>query len=139
MQPGFSIIDHPSDVGIEARGNTLEEVFVFAASGLMSLILDSSALGAGETRKVLLSASDREQLLVRWLGEILYLYDGQSFAARDFSIQEMSDVSLRAEIRGETISPGHHGMKLDVKAVTYHQLAFHQDEKGVSVRVFLDI
>ena len=139
MRPSFRIIEHPSDLGIEARGNTLEEVFVVAARGLMSVILDTSALGAGETRDVLLSASDREQLLVRWLGEILYLYDGQNFAARDFSIQEMTDVSLRAVVRGETVSPGRHRMILDVKAVTYHQLAFREDEKGISVRVFLDI
>ena len=139
MQPGFRILEHPSDIGIEARGESLARAFESAARGLMSVILDPSTVGASEVRKIHLKASDREQLLVRWLGEILYLYDGQEFASGEFSVLSCTETSLSADIRGETLPKGIRKTRMDVKAVTYHQLAVRSDENGVTVRVFLDI
>jgi SHS2 domain-containing protein len=86
MQPGFVILDHPADLGIEARGRTLAEAFEQAAIALMSIILDLTTVEPKELRRVQLKATDQEQLLVRWLEELLYLYDGENFVGSKFVI-----------------------------------------------------
>ena len=45
--PGYTIIAHPSDVGIEATGNSLESAFKNAAHGLLSLLVEK-----GDVREV---------------------------------------------------------------------------------------
>jgi SHS2 domain-containing protein len=139
MTHSFVILDHPADLGIEATGRSLSEAFENAAAGLMSVILDPETVAACETRTIALDGADREQLLVKWLSEILYLYDGERFAAVEFSVADLGDTSLKADIRGEPFVPGRHVSRMDVKAVTYHQLSVEGGPAGGRVRVFLDI
>jgi SHS2 domain-containing protein len=42
-------------------------------------------------------------------------------------------------VKGERFSVEKHDTRLDVKAVTYHQLSIEENEKGARVRVYLDI
>jgi SHS2 domain-containing protein len=105
----------------------------------MSVILDPATLVPAEERAVALTAVDAEQLLVRWLGEVLYLYDAQRFACGEFSVRLRSATSLEAVIRGEIFDPARHAPRLDVKAVTYHQVTVDAGPAGATVRVFLDI
>jgi len=135
----FRILEHPADLGIEAEGKTLRDAFINAAHGLMAIILDPSTVDVHETREVKLQSSDRERLLVQWLSEILYLYDGQGFVAKEFDIVRLTDASLEAVVHGERLDLQKHRTRLDVKAVTYHQLEIRDDEHGARVRVFLDI
>lgn len=139
MQSPFKILEHPADLGIEAYGKTLAEAFQNAAKGLMSIILDPSTIESRESRSIHLSAGNIEQLLVKWLSEVLYLYDGQKYVGKDFIIDEITSNRLTATIHGEEFSETKHTTKLDVKAITYHQLSIHQAEDGCLVRVYLDI
>jgi len=136
---GFRLLEHPSDVGIEAFAPTLGEAFAAAGRGLMSIILDPAAVDPCEAREISLQASDVEQLLVRWLSEILYLYDGGGFASREFAVDRIGPAGLHALVRGERFDPQRHSTRMDVKAVTYHQLAVRSGAEGWVARVFLDI
>jgi len=135
----YRIIEHPSDLGIEALGSSLAEAFEAAAQGFISLIIDPATIESTEVKKITLQASDEAQLLVRWLSEILYLYDGQGFICREFSITQISQMSLEATVAGERFSPSKHRTRLDVKATTYHQLLVQQNDHGALVRVYVDI
>ena len=137
--PTFQLIDHPADLGIEAQGESLSEAFEQAAVGLMSVILDLSSVEPLMSKEVTLQGSGLEHLLVKWLSEVLYLYDGEKFVGRDFSICELRDDFLRATVRGEQFVADKHTTRLDVKAVTYHQLLVEQTTGAGRVRVFLDI
>jgi len=139
IQTGFVILDHPADLGIEAHGKTLAESFEQAALGLMSVIVDLATVEPIQSKKLQLKAADVEQLLVKWLAEILYLYDGQRFVASTFTVTKLASEQLNATVRGEKLSAAKHLTKLDVKAITYHQLLVCEDEQGARVRVFLDI
>jgi len=139
MTPGFKILEHPSDLGIEARGASLAEAFQNAAAGLMSVIADTSTVGTHELREVNISAADRGQLLVKWLSEILYLYDGQQFVCKEFIIHHFDDTAINATVKGEKLSELKHRTKIDVKAITYHQLVVEEENNSGLVRVFIDI
>ena len=136
---GFEIIDHPADIGIEAYGENSREAFEQAAVALMSIILELSSVQNQESRTIELSAIDYKHLLVKWLNEVLYLYDGEGFVGFRFGIKELTTTHLYAIIYGEKFNPEKHPTKLDVKAITYHQIEVNEDEKEARVRVYLDI
>ncbi len=136
---GYKILEHPSDLGIEATGSSPAEAYCFAAEGLMSVILDTHSADKKQAREIIITAEDREQLLVKWLSEILYLYDGEHFVPKDFEIHHLTDTSLRATMHGEAFDEEKHKTLLDVKAITYHQLSIDEQKDKTTVRVFLDI
>lgn len=138
MNRPFEILEHPSDLGIRATGDSLAAAFINAATGLLHIILEGPVQESAE-RVVTLKASDRGHLLVRWLSEVLYLYDAEHFVPASFRFAEFSESSLVAEIRGEAFDPARHQTKLDVKAVTYHQLAIDERSGSSTVTVFVDI
>ena len=139
MNAGFRILEHPSDLGIEARGSSLPETFAAAATGLMSVILDLSTVIPTAEKEIMVKAGDIEQLLVKWLSEILYLYDGGNFVCKEFEIQSLQPNLLCAVVRGTEFSNVKHRTKLDIKAITYHQLVVEEKNDGCLVRVFVDV
>jgi len=126
-------------MGLEVWGPDLSEVFRLAALGLTSIIVDPASVGDRERRTVSVKGSDIENLLVRWLSEILYLYDGEKFLVSDIEIRSVNDTALEAVLKGEKAGTGHHQFRVDVKAVTYHQLKVVREKDIWTARVFLDI
>jgi SHS2 domain-containing protein len=139
MDSGFRILEHPADMGLEVWGPDLTEVFRLAALGLTSIIVDPASVSDRERRSVSIKGSDIENLLVRWLSEILYIYDGEGFLASDVEIKSLNDSGLEATLKGEKAEAGHHQFRVDVKAVTYHQLKIAREKDVWTARVFLDI
>ena len=111
MEKGYTILEHPSDLGIEAHGETMNVAFEQAATALMSVMLDPTTVDGLEQRHVEIAAVDAEQLLVKWLTEILYLYDGQQFAAKRFTIERLTPTALAAMIAAPAL-PGDPAMTM---------------------------
>jgi SHS2 domain-containing protein len=139
MSSWYTLLDHPADLGIEAHGESEADAFGQAAKGLIAVIVDPSTVIPAVSREVSVTAADPQQLLIRWLSEILYLYDAEHFITCEINIHELGDNHLRAIVSGNTFEPPLTGARTDVKAVTYHQLTLFQDGNGWTVRFFLDI
>jgi SHS2 domain-containing protein len=139
MTEGYTILEHPSDLGIEARGKSMKDAFEFAAIGLLSIICDPASVIPLDHRYVSVKGTDAENLLVKWLSEILYLYDGEDFLSSFISIDRLSPTELDATVAGERVDEKKHRLKTDVKAVTYHQLKVEEVQDGCLVRVYFDI
>lgn len=137
MEP-YNTFEHTADVGIEARGATLEEAFANAARGMFSVIVDGSDIAAREKREVSLEATeDDEQLLVDWLSELLYIHDVEGLVFDSFDVT-LGD-GLHAVARGEPYSRETHGYGTEIKAVTYHLLDIKRTKKGIHIKVLFDI
>ncbi len=133
------LLEHTADMGIEASGATLEELFAEAASGLLEIIAGTPQVVAREERRVTVTAGDTGELLVHWLNEILYLFESQGFLPLDFEIEEIRMNRLRARVRGETFDPQRHPLEREVKAVTYHQLRVEKTDGLWWARVYVDL
>ena len=59
----FEIIDHTADVGLVAYGSTRKEVFINAAAGMFSLIVDPGKVAGTQQQEIALDADDYEELL----------------------------------------------------------------------------
>ena len=105
----------------------------------MSVIVDPEGVGTPEMRTLCVEGADRKQLLVRFLGEMLFLYDGAGFVGKEFHVTSMTPTALTVEVKGEKLDVSRHQTRLDVKAITYHQLEIIENPEGATVRVFLDI
>ncbi|MGA9116486.1 MAG: archease [Bacteroidota bacterium] len=133
------LLEHPADLGIEAQGPTPGDAFCRAAEGLMSVLVDPSGVRGRERREIHLTGADLPQLLVRWLSEILYLFDGKGFVCGTFGVDEMTPTRLTGWTGGEPLDRRRHRTRRDVKAVTYHQLSVERMPEATRVRVFLDV
>jgi SHS2 domain-containing protein len=139
MSGRFTLLPHPSDVGIEAHGSTLEEAFAQAANGLMSLIVDPATVRGGIPREIVLEGVGVEHLLFLWLSEILFLCDGEQYLMRHATVTNVNATHVRAIIVGEPIDRSRHVFRTDVKGITYHQIAVKHTAKEYTLRVFVDI
>ncbi len=139
MAAGFRFLEHTADVGIEAKSATLAGAFEQAGAGLIALFLDPATVRCTSRRTVVLSGEGTEQLLVRWLSELLYLFDGQKFAPSMTRIHLLDDCRLQASVFGEEFDPERHVTRTDVKAITYHQLSVRREGRSWIATVYVDI
>lgn len=139
MKSQFKVLEHPSDLGIETHGSSMQDVFRNAAYGLISVVTGDSRIETRRELKVEIRALDRENLMVRWLTEILYLYDAEKFLTADVKFEALTDTLLKARLLGEPYDGSKHELKIDVKAVTYHQLSVDEHDGYWTARVFVDV
>jgi SHS2 domain-containing protein len=136
---GFEIFAVTADKGIRAWGRDLPELFVSAARGMWSLMVEPGTARREEMLPVKVEAGDRETLLVGWLNELLYLHEVEGFVAADFTIRHLSDTTLEGEVWGERVDRARHFMVGHVKAATYHLLQVLPVEGGWEARVVVDV
>ncbi len=135
----YQTFDHTADVGIRVFGRTLEEVFVNAAYALFDQRTDLKKVREKISQEISVQGADREDLLIRWLGELLFLADSRGYLFREFSIRRLDSTSLKAVARGEIFDPSRHRLKTEIKAVTYHQVGVKETHEGWEARVIFDI
>jgi SHS2 domain-containing protein len=136
---GYRLLEHTGDMGIEATGETLEELFAQAAYGMMEVITSLAHPSPREEKVVEVRGGDVGELLVNWLNEILFLFDPREFFPADFEIEEAGWQKVKARIRGEPFDPNRHPIEREIKAVTYHQLKVEKSNGQWIARVYVDI
>lgn len=140
---GFELLEHTADVGIRARGATLEEVFEHATEGLAEVLGALRPEGATKARPtevvpVEVAAPDPGGLLVDWLNEVLWLLEVSQAGLAAVRVERAEDGVASGSVE---LAPG--GPDPDgtfVKAVTYHRLRVEPDPGGGwLLEVYLDV
>lgn len=135
----YTLIDHTADLGIVVYGEDIPRLFTNAAWALFDVISDATTIRPQHSLTITLDAIDREDLLVQWLGELLYLYDTQRFLCCDATFTVLEPTRLEATIHGETLDESRHPIDTEIKAVTYHQIAVEQAGTGWQAQVIFDV
>jgi SHS2 domain-containing protein len=133
----FRTLPHTADQEIEAYGDTLAEAFAHAAYGMFSLEADLEAIRETETLTVDVSGATREELLVNWLRELLFLSETRSVVPCAFRIETIEDARLRAQVGAGPLTESAR-LGAPAKAVTFHDLMVTKND-GWTVRVTLDV
>ena len=137
--PAFEILDHPADIGFRAYGRTLAKLFENAALALISIGNDLADVAQRNEYSLDAAAFDYESLLVAWLSEVLYWFDGKRIIFSHFQVTAIEPGQLKARAWGEPRNGTRHSAKLTVKAVTWHQLKIRQTGDHWMAEVYLDI
>jgi SHS2 domain-containing protein len=135
----FRYIEHPSDVGFEAYGTTLEELFANAALAMYSFMTDVEAIEVEESRDISVQAEDLYSLMFDWLDELLFLFEAESLVMKHFEMT-VNDCtfSIQGTCQGGKFDPERHEAGIIIKAVTYNMMEVKKNETW-HARVVLDV
>lgn len=137
----YRLLPHTADGKFQAFGASLEEAFGNAALATASLVWDWRAVAPRVRIPVRVRGIDRQQLLVKFLTEVVFLFETKRFLLGRVEGTAIRDVpggvALEAVFAGDTLGEEHalHG---DVKAVTYHELKIEECD-GFTVQVVVDM
>ncbi len=139
VDKGYEFFEHTADVGIRASGQTLQELFIRMAQGLVELIAEDSQMESREVRQATLAAEDAASLLLVWLQELLFWFSTDRFLPMGYTFGQMTETTLRGEVRGNVFDPARHVQGREVKAITRHLLSVEQRGGVWHGQVIVDI
>lgn len=140
VRPRYTEIEHTADVGVELVAGDLTAAFETAAAAMFDMMcrLDLVADDWRRTVEVEARRDDLENLLVRWLSELLYVHESAGVLLSRFEITSLEDGRLVADVAGERIDTARHPVGIEIKAPTYHDLLIDESQEGFRVRVIFD-
>lgn len=135
----YKTFDHTADVGIEVYGENLHQLYSNAGYALFDLITFIDTIEATTSLSVTVEGTDQEDLMVRWLSELLYVHQMRGYLLCDFTLHELGEKILRATVRGEQYASHRHELLKEIKAVTYHQLMVGKEKDRWVARIVFDV
>lgn len=137
----FREIDHAADLGLDLRGPDPGAVLEAAQRGLVQLLFgEPPPIEPAEWREVRLEETGYPELLKAWCESIYRLLERDSFLALDTRVEESTPASFRAILAGAILPPDVRAAASELKAVTWHQLAFEPGtDGGWRARVIFDV
>lgn len=143
---GYEIIDHTADVGVKVEAESLEGLFLDCAHAMFEILVESKPdLIPSITIPVTVElASEKEELsterlLVKWLQELLYIYETRHIVPLQFYIDELTDHSVEGCMKGLKFDRARHKVVGQIKAVTYHQLRVLSEGGKWKTQIIFDI
>jgi protein archease len=139
--PPYRTFAHTADAGARVDGRTLRELFEHAALALLDLGGVRLAVRPRRRVGIAVTGSTLEDLLVRWLSEILFLQEtrGWRFHAGRVDRLDRRRMRLSGAALGEPFDEARHRRGREVKAVTYHRLRIARRRGRWSVPIVFDI
>jgi SHS2 domain-containing protein len=135
----YRLIDHTADFGLEIWGDDETALFEEAAKALFDLISDPAVFKADHSRAVEVKGDDWPDLMVNWLRELLYMFNGEAQIVGNVAVTAINETRLLATVASDDFNPQRHDVKTEIKAVTYHQIDVGPCEGGWRARVIFDI
>jgi len=137
MSKAFEFLEHTADVQFKAYGKTLNDVFRSCALALSTVLSPEKKITKKLSKKISVSGKDNEELLYRFIDELLFLLDAESFVVSDANVVVRKN-SLSATVYGDD---AHRYSGLDhVKAATYAEMYVKEVKKGKwEAQVVLDV
>ncbi len=117
----YRITIRQSELAVKVLGDSQSHLFANSAYALFDVMTDVEKVDIKERLPLEVEGMDRDDLMVNWMRELLYLYQGSGYLLKEFYIQEVKDTLVKAEVCGEKIDPDRHEIKQEISAVAYHQ------------------
>lgn len=132
-----------ADVAFEARGRTVEELFIAASEAAMNvMVADLETIEPTRSKAIHVEADAIDMLLFELLQELIFFKDAERLLLRVEHVRiegRESGYVLDARAAGEELNPAKHDLPVDVKAVTLHRYRVEETPSGWEATVILDI
>ncbi len=135
----YELIDHTADIGVCVRAHSMASLFEHAGVALFDVMVDISSVQPVMQRTFTCRRDSCEELLVEWLGSLLYVFDTERVVFSRFSVEMIESTMLVAHAGGEFYDAARHELKTLIKAVTYHNLCVRQLADGYEASVIFDV
>ena len=132
-----SFQDHTGEVLARVSAPSLQDLFVEAARALNQYLAEGVQMDTegGFEEEIIVTAPDRETLLVPWLSEIWFRIDTKNTLYARFEILEFKERGLKARIFGD----GKTRPVRDIKAVTHHGLQIRRVGDSFEADIIFDV
>jgi SHS2 domain-containing protein len=135
-----------ADVAFEARGATLEELFVAAWEATLGVMIENpDSLSRDESRTISLEEPSLDLLLRDFLQELIFYKDADGVLLRieecrvRWSAEGEEPARLAARAWGQEVNHRKHILGTDVKAVTFFRFDLTRERRGWRATVVLDV
>jgi len=119
-QKSYRLTKRQSELAVRVTGNSQAELFANSAYALFDVMTDNiDTIEIKEKMPLEVEGADRDDLMINWMRELLYLYQGSGYLLKQFEIREVKDTVVKAEVCGEKIDPDRHEIKQEIAAVAY--------------------
>lgn len=128
-----------ADLGIWATGGSPAELFEALGLGLFAVQTDLRRVQVREERALSASGADPISLTVAYLSELLLLQATEGLLVRSIEARLFGrpPTGILASVAGERYDPARHHLRIEVKAITLHDLRLDLDLGRA--RVIVDI
>jgi SHS2 domain-containing protein len=141
MRGEFREIDHAADLGLDIEGPDPGAILEAAQRGLVQLLFGETPEGEPAVeREVHLEEAGHPELLKAWCERLYRLLEEDSFLPLETRVEEPDPASFRARLKGAILPSDIRAGASELKAVTWHQLAFEPaPHGGWRARVIFDV
>jgi protein archease len=139
MRKKYNLIDHTADFGIHVFGSDSKELFANAAWAMFDIITEIDQLKGLDSCNIEVSGYDWPDLMVNWLREVLYLWNGRELLVKSFHIISLSENNLSVRVNFDPFNSDRHIIKTEIKAVTYHQIQVNSNPSGWEAKIIFDV
>lgn len=138
----YEKLEHKADTGFLVKAPSLERLYIHAAMALTDMIVPLKAIRGENRYEIAVTADSSESLMVKWLNEVLFLFERHKFLASHIVFSKFDGKTIEAVLQGDYYEAKRHGCPSEIKATTYHQLEIGDTgEEGAPffAKVFLDL
>ena len=135
----YSLFSHTADLGMSVKGHSCEDLFRNAGIALLDILVDNKSPQIGKKIEISLDGNDLPDLMVKWLSEILYLFEGEGQIVTEISINSISSNNITSTLSVIEFDSRYHEVLREVKAVTYHQIEVKVKNSLWTARVIFDL
>jgi SHS2 domain-containing protein len=120
-QKRYRIFSRSSELAVKVFGRSQAELFANSAFALFDLMTDVEKVEVRDQLPLEVEGADRDDLMVNWMRELLYLYQGSGYLLKEFQVREVKDNYIRGQVSGEKFDPDRHEIQREIRAVVSHQ------------------
>jgi SHS2 domain-containing protein len=143
----YRYLEHSTDAIVQAHGSSLEELFENSAMGLVNIMFDIDKVENRQSETIVASDENLENLLFDWLEKVLLKIFIEQIVLSRFSIRvfekhtnlEEKRYFLEAQVGGEKVNYDKHNYKIEIKAITYHELKIQRTDTSYVATFLVDL
>ena len=139
----FNFIDHTADIAVEVTGDTINDLFIASAFAWQESVFEKNGVNLSDEREINIEELSYEELLVSFLDELNFLLLTKKWImgkVDKIQIQKNDDkINLKAIVTGENFDDKRHQLKVEIKAVTFHQIEIREVNNKYFTRIIFDI
>ena len=139
-QKKYRITKHQSELAVKVVGDSQADLFTNSAYTLFDvMVADLDKVDCKDHIPLEIEGTDRDDLMVNWMRELLYLYQGSGYLLKDFQIREVKDTIVKAEVAGEKIDPDRHEIKQEIAAIAFHKSRMDKTGNQWTAQVIFEV
>jgi len=135
----YRFLPHTADVIVQIEAASLANVFRDAMAVVRLLVAGDTTVTTAQSHAVSLTAQAADELLLRFIRELLTQFQLDTFVPGELEIRELDPMRFEGAVMGEPFDDAKHDAQPEVKAVTRHGLSVEETSAGWRAVLVLDL